>query len=544
MPHLADELSHDIPLASCAPMADGIPEKMGNCASSPCPRSKRRGRKLPRKIKVRDRRRSSTGHALPKIRTTLTSPAQSGTQPGGRRSTVETVSPRSIISEESIYYSDTEWQEGSPHHPAHSMGHQHDSDLREEAVEDFEEEQTLVDKLAAWWHGFSLLGDGENTGDPDDPGEGSISGEERHGIVLDEDGMKARIQEHQEQQRRWHPHRVTIIEEDDDSISASLSCVSFSKKKRPLRLSRVSAGTETTPSREAGAREPSTSRYPNSSSPSPPSVSSPLSLPLVKGSKRLVRSWASPDPASFNVRSKNYMKDKIKLPAECSLYRMIHVETMTLPSRKDHVAEHLDVPTPSAASIKAGKQVGLPPILIIQLQMPMYSPVLFGEHDGESCSLIYYSELDPDVANMPKHAVDLAVRFVRGGTEEDGQASRDRFKLIPRIVNVEEWGQEAGLSNTELRLVNNYNGKPLLMRPQFKFYEDEGQTYFEVDVDIHNYAYIARRAFCGYVPRLGPSVFENGFVIQGNNERELPEVLLTASRIYRVDFRRVPQMSL
>ena len=238
------------------------------------------------------------------------------------------------------------------------------------------------------------------------------------------------------------------------------------------------------------------------------------------------------------------MTDKVKLPAQCSLYRMVKVESVTLPARMDHIAVHLEVPQASTASIEAGKLVDLPPILIIQLQMPMYSPILFGEHDGESCSLIYYSELDPDVAAMPQHAIDLAVRFVQGGTEEDGQASRDRLKLIPRIMNVDEWGREAGLSGTEVRLVHNYNGKPLLMRPQFKFHGDQSRTYFEVDVDIHNYAYVARRAFCGYVPRLGPSVFENGFVIQGNNERELPEVLLTACRVYRTDFRRVPRMSI
>ena len=238
------------------------------------------------------------------------------------------------------------------------------------------------------------------------------------------------------------------------------------------------------------------------------------------------------------------MADKVKLPAQCSLYRMIKVESVTFPIRKDHIAEHLEVPVASAASIEAGARVNLPPILIIQLQMPMYPPVLFGEHDGESCSLIYYSELDPDVAAMPQHAIDLVVRFVQGGTEEDGQASRDRLKLIPRIMNVEERGRDAGLSRTEVRLVHNYNGKPLLMRPQFKFHTDEAKTYFEVDIDIHNYAYVARRAFCGYVPRLGPSVFENGFVIQGNNERELPEVLLTAVRVYRTDFRRVPKMNI
>ena len=356
--------------------------------------------------------------------------------------------------------------------------------MREDAVEYMSEEETLVEKLANWWHGFSLLGDG------------------------DDDSMMERVEEHQEQQQRLQPHRVTIVEDDDDSVSASLSCVSFSKKKKPLKLLRVNA--------ESGDAK----------------------------AQAHTKAWANPDPTTFMVRSKHYMVDKVKLPASCSLYRLVKCETVTFDGRVDHIAQHLEVPTASAAAVEAGKQVRLPPLLVIQLQMPMYNPVLFGEHDGESCSLIYYSELDPGVADMPPHAVAMAVRFMQGGQEEDGQATRDRLKLIPRIMNVEEWGREAGLSGTEMRLVTNYNGKPLLMRPQFHFYEDAERTYFEIDVDIHNYAYIARRAFSGYVPRLGPAVFENGFVVQGNNENELPEVLLMCARVYRVDFRRVHRMSL
>lgn len=113
------------------------------------------------------------------------------------------------------------------------------------------------------------------------------------------------------------------------------------------------------------------------------------------------------------------------------------------------------------------------------------------------------------------------------------------MKLLPKIVNVEEWGAEAPLSKTELRLVRNYNGKPLLMRPQLTFHMDQNGRYFEIDVDVHRYAYIARRAFYGYIPRLGPAIFENGFVIQGNDSSELPEVLLAAARLYKIDFTKV-----
>ena len=62
--------------------------------------------------------------------------------------------------------------------------------------------------------------------------------------------------------------------------------------------------------------------------------------------------------------------------------------------------------------------------------------------------------------------------------------------------------------------VQNYNDKPVLTRPQHSFYT--GPDYFEMDLNIHGYAYVARRAFGGFIPRLPSAVFENAFVIQGN----------------------------
>lgn len=43
-------------------------------------------------------------------------------------------------------------------------------------------------------------------------------------------------------------------------------------------------------------------------------------------------------------------------------------------------------------------------------------------------------------------ALGLAQRFVHGGKEADGSPTRDRLKLMPRVVNVEEWARTAPLS--------------------------------------------------------------------------------------------------
>lgn len=50
--------------------------------------------------------------------------------------------------------------------------------------------------------------------------------------------------------------------------------------------------------------------------------------------------------------------------------------------------------------------------------------------------------------NRPQAAVGLLQRFVNGGKEADGCPTRDRLKLIPRVVNVDEWATTAPLSGT------------------------------------------------------------------------------------------------
>ena len=92
------------------------------------------------------------------------------------------------------------------------------------------------------------------------------------------------------------------------------------------------------------------------------------------------------------------------------------------------------------------------------------------------------------------------------------QSTRSRLKLIPRVANVEQWAKDAPLSTAENKLLRNYNDKPVLTRPQHRFYF--GPNYMEIDLDIHAWAYLARKAFSSYIPRLGTVVFENAFVVQ------------------------------
>lgn len=56
----------------------------------------------------------------------------------------------------------------------------------------------------------------------------------------------------------------------------------------------------------------------------------------------------------------------------------------------------------------------------------------------------------PDTTTLPQvsnqAALGLVQRFMHNKREFDGTATRDRFKLIPRIVNADEWAEKGPLS--------------------------------------------------------------------------------------------------
>ncbi|GLI62060.1 hypothetical protein VaNZ11_004488 [Volvox africanus] len=237
----------------------------------------------------------------------------------------------------------------------------------------------------------------------------------------------------------------------------------------------------------------------------------------------------------FMVRSVDYMRTKVKVPSHGALYRLLAADVISSDTKLTHVARVVNI----QHMLRPAVDPHLPPLLIITIMLPMYPATLFGGNDGPSQSLVYYFALPPDfnpVAYTNQQALALLRRLMTNGREADGSPTRDRFKLIPRVVNVDEWALKGPLSPAEHKLLATYNDKPILTRPQHFFFNGPG--YLEVDIDIHSYQFLARKAFGAYFGRLKEVIFENAFVIQGNNPEELPEQVLAAVRMYRIDLMR------
>lgn len=247
--------------------------------------------------------------------------------------------------------------------------------------------------------------------------------------------------------------------------------------------------------------------------------------------------WSNCSAEGFQVRGRDYMSSRRKEASGAGLYRLLAADLFSFECKVNHVAHHIDLPAPPVLGPGCealAPEERLPPLLIVNLQLPSYSPPLFGKaHDGPGYSLVLYFGLPPGwepAREGNRAALELFQRFVHDGVEADGCPTRDRLKLIPHVANPDDWARAAPLSRYEARMLASYADKPLLSRPQHRYFA-RGGAYLEIDLDVHSYAYLARKALHGFLGRLPGLVLDLGLVVQGNAPDELPEQVFAAARI-------------
>ena len=91
-----------------------------------------------------------------------------------------------------------------------------------------------------------------------------------------------------------------------------------------------------------------------------------------------------------------------------------------------------------------------------------------------------------------------------------------------------------GANKMLVGLIRKYNGKPVLTRPEHYFHIDPQRRYMAVDLDGHRYKYLTRTAV-----DMGIGVVEDmdlgyGYVIEGKQTAELPEVMACCCRIIKL----------
>ena len=254
--------------------------------------------------------------------------------------------------------------------------------------------------------------------------------------------------------------------------------------------------------------------------------------------------WMVGDPSIIQLRGQDYLTTKQKFPSATSLYELVELDAFDSDEHVTDVGQRFQFP-----GFDYGEEGNwcAPDTLIISFALPTTAPKLGRSgSDGKGYIVCGYYRIRAEVRKTLQiisnvnyddaernrrlrdlfptskervlvNGVKLWEKWCRGDPE-----MQKRLKFIPRGENLKELGVPSWICR--------YNGKPMLIkRPgetSFVFSHPDERT-LEIDVNLHPLPFMFKQAMSYLKDHyFGRMLMTFGFVIEGREEDELPEVLL------------------
>mmetsp|Transcript_36188 Transcript_36188/g.71156 ORF Transcript_36188/g.71156 Transcript_36188/m.71156 type:complete len:235 (+) Transcript_36188:317-1021(+) len=219
-----------------------------------------------------------------------------------------------------------------------------------------------------------------------------------------------------------------------------------------------------------------------------------------------------------------------KKPSAAALYDVVGLDLFFSSTKLSHIAQHIATKLPAAEDRLIN---GVPTTLIINLQMPSYSPKMVGKSTKEEGYTIVVimrmtDQAKKEVQNGTTPAAKLLCRFADHANPK--YPLHNRLKCIGVCRNLQDLKFGMGLSGT----VKQFNGKPFFTGPKcHTFFQGDG--YLEIDVDFHRYCWAFKKAAHKVLDYTKSMVIDLAFVVEGQTDDELPEQILGCARLNLLD---------
>jgi hypothetical protein len=279
-----------------------------------------------------------------------------------------------------------------------------------------------------------------------------------------------------------------------------------------------------------------------------PRYDTPVNEPLV--GKPSTWSGNPGNSHSFSLRGKNYKRDRKKFSSQSSAYEV--KQLLVFRSEKKVMDVHDKI-----FGGKVGELIRerVPSVLIVNVMIPDYPPEggVFSKlakipPDGQGhqvamvCTISDWAreafENTKNWKDLPPE-LSLLLRYIEGADGKDGFdgpphqcVARQKTKVVVMVKGGQHelpWPVRMALSKG--------NGKPFMTDRTGNFTKRGG--CFEVDIDGHAFKPLATNSLRTCHAYFKYLILDIGVVVQGENEKELPERLLTCLRVSYPDLEAV-----